>query len=122
MMRLMLSKFLVFVVLIGMGCSSGVIPCPKAKTVKMRKTNPNKRFFLPSESLSASAEEEKPVAKRSRVGDQKTIQNVTLEEWDCPKPGKKKYLPKKVKENIRKNMERVNAAQKDSLGVSTGNR
>lgn len=120
-MRLRLPNILVFVLLLSIGCSSGIIPCPKVKSVKMHKTNPNKRFYLPTESLSASAEDEKPVQKR-KGSDLKVVQNVTMEEWDCPKPGKKKYMPRKVKANIRRNMEKVNATQKDSVSYSAGNR
>jgi hypothetical protein len=35
------------------------------------------------------------------------IQSVSVEEWDCPRPGQKKYMPKSVKENIRKNLKKV---------------
>jgi hypothetical protein len=119
-MKLTLSKFLLFVGLLSMGCSSGIIPCPKAETVKVRKANPNKRFApVASETLSASANEEKPVAKRARA-EHRVVQNVSVEEWDCPRPGKKKYMPKKVKENIRRNMERVNAAKRDSVSFDAG--
>jgi hypothetical protein len=37
----------------------------------------------------------------------KFVQNVTIEEWDCPRPGKKRYLPRSVKYNIRKNERRI---------------
>jgi len=121
-MRLMFPTIVLFILLLSVGCSSGIIPCPKIKSVKMHRTNPNKRFSFPTESLSASAaEEDKPVQKR-KVNDLKVIQNVTMEEWDCPKPGKKKYMPRKVKENIRRNMEKVNSNQKDSVEVNTSNR
>jgi hypothetical protein len=121
-MKSMLSKLLLFILLLSVGCSSGILPCPKIKTVKMRKANPNKRFALPTEALSASANDEKPAIKRSHSGDQKVVQNVSVEEWDCPKPGKKKYMPRKVKHNIRRNLERVNAPVKDSVSFDAGNR
>jgi hypothetical protein len=44
---------------------------------------------------------------------EKIVQNVSIEEWDCPRPGKKKYMPRSVKQNIRKNERKIQSI--DSL-------
>ncbi|MEJ1238746.1 hypothetical protein WBG78_11485 [Chryseolinea sp. T2] len=78
-----------------------MIPCPRVKTAKLHKT-----YKPPSSSLlSARADrvEEEPVNQNSRPGAEHYIKNVSMEEWDCPRPGSKKYMPKSVKDNIRKN-------------------
>jgi hypothetical protein len=45
--------------------------------------------------------------------DTKVIRNVSVEEWDCPKPGTRKYMPKKVKENIKRNIKKIKSDHKD---------
>jgi hypothetical protein len=48
------------------------------------------------------------------------ITHVSVEEWDCPQPGKKKYMPKQVKQNIRKNMKRISSdKQNEADSVQT---
>jgi hypothetical protein len=41
--------------------------------------------------------------KDVRPAEVRYINNVSVEEWDCPRPGAKHYLPKSVKANIKKN-------------------
>ncbi|HYG20937.1 MAG TPA: hypothetical protein VD816_18490 [Ohtaekwangia sp.] len=129
----MTNKICFLALLICMACQSGIIPCPTVKTAKARKSTVHKRFLESSSTLSAransTADEEKDRAATQRVksaktSDVKTIQHVSVEEWDCPKPGKRKYMPKAVKENIRKNLNKINADegnQSDST-VLKGNR
>jgi len=38
----------------------------------------------------------------------KEVKNVSIEEWDCPRPGSRRYMPKNIKKNIKKNFQRVN--------------
>jgi hypothetical protein len=107
----MSKRLILLIVVICMACQSGIIPCPKVKPVRARKTS-----IFKSGAMSASAaEEEKPstTAKRSKGVDQKTISNVSVDEWDCPHPGNRKYMPRRVKANIRKNFEKINAAEKE---------
>jgi len=40
------------------------------------------------------------------------VKSITVEEWNCPKPGEKKVMPRSVKENIRKNLKKVKSAEK----------
>jgi hypothetical protein len=37
----------------------------------------------------------------------KYVKNVSVEEWDCPEPGSKKYMPRHVRENIRRNYKKI---------------
>ncbi len=45
--------------------------------------------------------------KDLRATNARFIKNVSVTEWDCPRLGRKHYLPKAVKENIRKNMDKI---------------
>jgi len=90
-------------------CQSGLIPCPKVKTVHMR-SQPHRYFDESQETLSADATDVH--SKSYRTGDGRAVKNISVEEWDCPRPGVKKYMPKNVRENIRRNMEKINSAEK----------
>ena len=99
----MVARVLLGLLVLLSACQSGMIPCPRVKTAKLQKN------YRPpsSSSLSARAEEVKTDqesgAQNSRPGSEHYIKNVSMEEWDCPRPGAKKYMPKSVKDNIRKN-------------------
>src|SRR5690606_35519786 len=89
---------------LGVGCQSGRIPCPKpgAKTSK-KVPKRMKSYALIQNSEMRNAE-----AKGSaKPNDSRYVGNVSVEEWDCPEPGRKKYLPRHVKKNIRKNYARM---------------
>jgi hypothetical protein len=106
-------------------CQVGKIPCPKVKTVKLHKN------FRPSAaSLSAKINPEPEVAtqrtKDAKANDVHFVKNISVEEWDCPKPGTKRYMPKSVKENIRKNRKKIESDlkrenQTDSLSYRKRN-
>jgi hypothetical protein len=114
-------RFIVFVILICTACQGGLIPCPKVKTVKLQK------HYRPSASaLTARANQEEPENQKKdiKINDVHYIQNVSVEEWDCPKPGSKHYMPKSVKENIKRNKKKIESdykkQQADSLQVNDG--
>lgn len=87
-------------------CQVGKIPCPKNKEARVRK------HFKPSASmLTAKADREETQRPSPKNSDPRFVKNVSVEEWDCPKPGAKKYKPKAVKNNIRKNMNKINSDQ-----------
>ena len=90
-------------------CQVGKLPCPRNKEARVRK------HFKPSASmLSAKANQEPETQRPSpKNSDPHFVKNVSVEEWDCPKPGKKKYLPKEVKNNIRKNMEKIKSKDQE---------
>lgn len=94
----------------------------------MHKSRIHKNFRQPSSSFSAKADTD--TKKKADAQHQSTkpyrsniqfVDHVSVEEWDCPKPGAKKYMPKAVKENIRKNFRKMNSGpgvSTDSLRVS----
>jgi hypothetical protein len=103
-------------VLLCFGCQTGRIPCPKFKT----KSGHHKRYRGYSSLLTAKAETKNETSAK-KPADARYVQNVSVEEWDCPQPGAKKYLPRTIKENISKNARRMNdgarQAASDSLHV-----
>lgn len=113
---------LIVILLALCACQGGRIPCPEIETVKLHRS-----FRTSPASLSAKVDPEAEAgtqrSKESRPAATRYIQNVSVEEWDCPRPGKKKYLPKSVKENIRNNRKKVesdmkkNHQQADSLST-----
>jgi hypothetical protein len=110
-------RLIIVVLIICTSCQSGIIPCPKVKTAKLHKS------FKPSaSSLTARAGQEAEVetrkAKEVKPNDGHFIQNVSVEEWDCPKPGKKRYMPKSVKDNIRKNKKKIESDYKENAADS----
>ena len=111
---------LVAVLLLCMACQSGKIPCPHIKAPKAKRTNINKRNLQYASARREQAEEETKTqsSNSGRGQDPRFIKHVTVEEWDCPHPGEKKYMPKSVKNNIRRNMQRINDDRKNG-GDST---
>ena len=113
-------KPLLLILLVLAGCQGGRIPCPEVETVKLHRS-----FRTPPATLSAKVDADDPAESQRKDGkppaNVRFVQNVSVEEWDCPRPGKKRYLPKSVKENIRNNKRRMesdmkkNYQQADSL-------
>jgi hypothetical protein len=114
-------RLITIVLIICTSCQSGIIPCPKVKTAKLHKS-----FKPPASSLTARAgqpsEAEARKMKEVKPNDGHFIQNVSVEEWDCPKPGKKRYMPKSVKENIRKNKKKIESDYKENATDSLSNK
>jgi hypothetical protein len=99
-----MSRLVLIIVLLCFGCQTGRIPCPKFKT----KSGHHKRYRNYSSALTAKAEDKDEITKASRTQELKFVRNVSVEDWDCPQPGSKKYLPKTVRDNIRRNTKKVN--------------
>lgn len=124
----MVRRLIFLMFFLGTACQSGIIPCPRIKTARAKKTIIHKHFLESASSMSAKAGAEehdagtaKTHAKNSKGAEIKVIENVTAEEWDCPRPGRRKYMPKTVKENIRKNLQKINSGDKnetDSLSTA----
>jgi hypothetical protein len=112
-----------WLVLLLTACQSGRIPCPEPKAAKVKRSVIHKRFLDSNETLSAKADDTK---NRSTRGGNKstvrTISSVSVEEWDCPQPGRKKYMPRSVRQNIRKNMKRINAPENKQDSVAAQER
>jgi hypothetical protein len=118
----MLYVTLFIVSLILMSCQTGRIPCPTFKTARLSKSNPGQKSYA---SAMARVEPEESGSnkegKTAKISSTRFVRNVTEEEWDCPEPGNKKYLPRRVKENIRRNFEKIQQADvrapQDSLSA-----
>ncbi|MBT1689987.1 hypothetical protein [Dawidia soli] len=109
-----------WLVLLLTACQSGRIPCPEPRAAKVKRSVIHKRFLDSDETLSAKAEDTKTHAKGGNKSSVRTISSVSVEEWDCPQPGRKKYMPRSVKQNIRKNMKKINApeSKRDSAAAT----
>lgn len=109
---------LILLVLVwGTACQTGKIPCPKPKYVKAKKTVIRKNFAQAESSMSARAaerEDDKPQTRGARGTESKMIHNISVEEWDCPRPGTRKYMPRSVRDNIRKNLKKLKQDDKES--------
>ncbi len=109
----MVVRVLIGLLVICSACQTGKIPCPRIKSAKLQKT-----YKPPSNTLlSASARDQKPEEMRTRYTrpeEERYIKNVSMEEWDCPRPGSKKYMPKSVKDNIRKNKKKFEQEMKEN--------
>ena len=119
----MSARFIVFVILVCTACQGGLIPCPRVKTAKLQKHYRPSAYALTAQANQAEFENQK---KDVKLNDVHYIQNVSMEEWDCPKPGSKHYKPKSVKENIKRNKEKIESDYKkqhtDSLRMDNGSR
>ncbi len=90
--------------LLGTGCQTGRIPCPKPGAKTSKKVPKRMKSY----ALMNTSETRAPEAKAgTKPSDSRYVSNVTVEEWDCPEPGSKKYLPKHIRKNIRKNFARM---------------
>jgi hypothetical protein len=114
-------RFIIGVIFICAACQGGKIPCPRIKTVKLQK------HYRPSQSaLSARANQAESESERNdgKISEVHFIKNVSVEEWDCPRPGSKHYMPKSVKENIKRNKKKIESdlkkQQADSLRLNSG--
>jgi hypothetical protein len=108
-----MARLLLLLVLSSFGfallsCQSGRLPCPKPQSAKLQKSGNHKRYKAYYSSLTAKVDEDKESQRKSKSEDPKFVKNVSVEEWDCPEPGSRKYLPKRVKDNIRRNAKKMN--------------
>lgn len=128
----MLTRSIVIFLILCTGCSSGIIPCPDVKGLRLKKSPLSKRFRFPERDprqepdpvITVSSDARTPSKNRTRYV-KYTIQHIDVEEMDCPKPGEKRTLPKAVKNNIRKNRKKVRyyyeQAATDSLQLVPAN-
>jgi hypothetical protein len=108
----MFIRGLVLLLIIFSACTTGRIPCPTVKADKLKKTHIKKRIRYAERdspataSIKGSGENNRPrtTPSTSRIIPTKpALEHMNVEEWDCPKPGGKKNIPKALKDNIRKN-------------------
>jgi hypothetical protein len=107
----------IFVLACMVSCQSGRIPCPEPVTAKVKRSVIHKHYRDSEETLSAKADENKPRTAKAGKNSVRVISSVSAEEWDCPQPGRKKYMPRSVKQNIRRNLKKIKAGdtKADSL-------
>jgi hypothetical protein len=101
------ARVVLLLVLLCLGCQGGKIPCPKFKKAKSSRAMRHQSSY----ELTARAEtpQQKLQSRNGRSASAKEIQHVDIEEWDCPKPGSRKYMPKAIKQNIKRNLQVVTA-------------
>ena len=99
----MLTRLILLVALLT-SCQQGLIPCPVVESIPYKE----RAAQNPKLAMSKSKEEPEPRDNNWKKPRDKFTQNVSVEEWDCPRPGKKKYMPRSVKQNIRKNWKKIN--------------
>ena len=62
--------------------------------------------------------------KSSKASSAKVVENVSVEQWDCPGPETARYMPRSTKMKIRENMRQINdeldGSQSNSGKVITG--
>jgi len=107
----MLIRLLVILIIFN-ACQTGKIPCPDFKADRVKRSHVKKQRHYDRNNTTASArvvetaEDPKPVKTDYQRGSEikpPALERVDVEEWDCPKPGTTKKLPKALKDNIRKN-------------------
>jgi hypothetical protein len=116
-------RFSLLLIVLLTACQSGRIACPEPKYAKLKKSTAHRSYYSPQFAAANEAEEENRQTKGTR-SNSKMITHVSVEEWDCPQPGKKKYMPKEVRQNIRKNMKRISSdkeTEADSVQTSKTN-
>jgi hypothetical protein len=119
-MRLML-----VILIFCTSCQSGIIPCPVVKADKVKRSNGRRGYFAPKMMTASVKESKETTEAKTRVRPQArpALEHVDVEEWDCPKPGGKRNMPKSLKENIRKNKKAFESYYKsraDSVSARRG--
>ncbi len=117
-------KLVMLVLILCTACQSGLIPCPKVKTAQIKRSSFQKHHLLQRESLTAEANDTQGSVnnqKRYLRAESKSISNISVEEWDCPKLGSKRYMPKSIKENIKRNFKKLNSNLKKVKADSVRN-
>jgi hypothetical protein len=121
----MKTQLIVILILICTACQSGRIPCPDARGPKIRKvrvSSKQKPEYTASINPRRGQAETKTQTGQAKESEGRFVRNVSVEEWDCPRPGEKKYMPRSIKGNIKRNMKKLNEDRKqkassDSLNI-----
>ena len=107
-------------ILILSSCQSGRIPCPQLKGPRLAKSHPGPKSYSSLMARSEPEEASNKEGKTAKISQERYVDNVTEEEWDCPQPGTKRYLPRHVKENIRRNFRKMTEEQQKVVRDTTG--
>ncbi|HYG20936.1 MAG TPA: hypothetical protein VD816_18485 [Ohtaekwangia sp.] len=111
-------KYILPILLLCSACYTGKIDCPKPKDVKLKKSNIKRSNQSAAARWVKAANSPETRTYRtnhyhyythtSKESSLRVVNNLSIEDWDCPKPGTRKYMPKQVQENIAANMARIN--------------
>jgi hypothetical protein len=122
----MRTQFLVLILaLIFSACQTGRIPCPKVKADKIKRSvvKRNLKYIDRNATASIPADERGSRSHLIRTPEKvPPLEHINVEEWECPKPGAKRTVPKAVKDNIKKNRKAYESYYKnrpDSVHTST---
>ena len=100
------------ILLIGLllqGCSVGELACPRPQRVHLKKRAGVNYKVL----MARRRNEPKKITKAElRQLQSHEFKTVSVEEWDCPRPGSGK-MPKQVQNNIRKNKKKFESYYKN---------
>ena len=103
----MQTRFLaIFVLILFTACQTGRIPCPTVKADKLRRSVVKRNLKYMDRFTTASIEPEETQRRTNLIRIPTTrppLEHIDVEEWDCPKPGVKRTMPKALKDNIKKN-------------------
>lgn len=120
----MKTHLIVILILICTACQSGRIPCPDARGPKIKKVRasakPRPEYTASINSRRGQAET-RTQATQGRESEGRFVRNVSVEEWDCPRPGDKKYMPRAIKGNIRRNFKKFNEDRKQKTASDSLN-
>ncbi len=116
----MLIRLSLSIVLFCTACQSGLIPCARVKTAKLKRSTGHRPFFQLESSMSAKSDGASNLHSKSyKESADRFTTNISVEDWDCPRPGKKKYLPKAIKGNIKRNMRKIKSDDKKKADKPT---
>jgi hypothetical protein len=101
---MIIKLFLCIAILLPLACKSGRESAGARKNNV--KTNPKKSGA--NVWLITDRRSEKYHPRSSKPSTNKVVDNVSMEQWDCPRPEGVRYMPRATKEKIRRNMRLLN--------------
>jgi hypothetical protein len=116
----MMSVRILLAIIILSSCQTGRIPCPQLKGPRLAKSHAVPKSYTSVMARTEPEDVSNKEAKTAKISQERYVGSVTEEEWDCPQPGSKRYLPRHVKENIRRNFRKMTEEQQNMARDSTG--
>jgi hypothetical protein len=100
----MFTRIIPLLLLVCVACAPNPFACPSPEKVRLKK-----RVGVNYKVLIARKRQQQPKITKAELRQlmSREYKTVTVEEWDCPRPGVKN-VPKEVQDNIRKNKKRFN--------------
>ena len=111
---MVLRLFVCMSILLAFACQSeNQYGSSRKRSVKGNAKNSGSNAWLITDRRT---ENYQPKSK-SKASSSKVVENVTVEQWDCPRPETARYMPRSTKMKIRHNMRLIN----DELDGSQSN-